>query len=131
LSAISTSSGTACSSGCGQLGAIFVLHRAPQAVGAQQHAVALLQLHRPRQVEHRLGRRTQAGEQDVAVDVGWHAQVRLLLHVGMVARAGQQLAIAQQVKPGIAAMHPVHAAALHDGRHQRGAGRVEHAFFAA
>ncbi len=53
----------------------------------------------------------------------------LLLHVGVVARAGEQLTVAHQVQARIAAMHPVHVAALHHRRHQGGARRVEHAFF--
>src|SRR5690606_15521596 len=48
---------------------LVVFDGAPQPVGTQQHAVALHQLHGAGQVVHRFGRRTQAGEEDVAVDV--------------------------------------------------------------
>jgi hypothetical protein len=76
------------------------LKAAPQAVGAQQDLVALLQRDRTRDVEHRLGGRTQAGVEDVAVDAVRpdRAGVALLLDVGVVARAGEQLALAHHIQ---------------------------------
>jgi hypothetical protein len=77
-----------------------------------------------------LGGRAQAGEQHVAVDAvhAHHAGVAQL-HVGVVARAGQQLAVAHQVQARIAAVRPVRSCPA-PRRHQRGARRVEHALFA-
>jgi len=54
--------------------------------------------------------------------------VGLLFHVGVVARAGHQFAVADHIQAGVAAMDPVQLAAFDHRRHQRGARRVQHAF---
>ena len=67
--ASSTSSGTACETGlrASCLAISSSLKGAPQAVRAQQQAVALLQVHGPGDVVDGLGGRAQAGKQHVAV----------------------------------------------------------------
>ena len=45
--------------------------------------------------------------------------------VGMVTRAGEQLALAQHIQARVAAMHPMQHAVLHHRRHHRGARRVQ------
>ena len=100
---------------------------APQAVGAQQHAVAAFQPQRPGRIHHRLARAAEAGEEHVAADplaATGRPRGPLQLVEGMVARAHDQFAVAHQVEPRVAAMRPPRGIGLHHAGDQGGARRV-------
>mmetsp|Transcript_5509 Transcript_5509/g.9853 ORF Transcript_5509/g.9853 Transcript_5509/m.9853 type:complete len:522 (+) Transcript_5509:215-1780(+) len=118
--------------GDGQIGNLLhdfmVLDAAPQAVRAQQQPVGGLQRERALAVHHGLAGAAQAGEEHVAVEgltAGPDPAQRLLeFRVGMVARAGDQLAAAHHVEPRITAMRPPGLVALQHAGDHRGARRV-------
>ena len=129
-SACSTSSGTASESGARQLvGDIASLDAAPQAVGAQQQAVAGLHQQRPavsttglpglpRQVNSTLRLTRSSSRHDVA-----HASAAARNRSGRA--CGDELVAAHEVQPRIAAMRPVGRVALQQAGDDRGARRVD------
>ena len=103
--------------------------RAPEAVGAKQDDVVLVQALRGGVVARRL-HAAEALQQAVAVRVARHglfadaALVDELLHQGMVARARVDAALAEEIQAAIADVRPVRVALLHQAGDEHGARNV-------